>query len=166
MAEHWCKEHKQAFFKKGKMKGFAHPILDDEGEPTGGWCNEPETTSTKASYKADPAKLDSIETQVAIKEIGECWRTGKLSDGCPLVLGYQVWLLATLSITAEETKKATPKPQPAQDESPLKNVGELLSRCYENGIDRQQAMNILGVTDIKDIGDLDQAWQIIIATMK
>lgn len=47
MAEHWCKEHKQVFFKKGNMKGFAHPILDEEGEPTGDWCNEPKDEASK-----------------------------------------------------------------------------------------------------------------------
>ena len=32
---HWCKIHKTKFFKKGKMKGYAHPI-----EGTDEWCNE------------------------------------------------------------------------------------------------------------------------------
>ena len=34
---HYCTIHKTAFFKKGKMPGYAHPIGD-----TGEWCNEPE----------------------------------------------------------------------------------------------------------------------------
>ena len=34
---HYCKEHETVFFKKGKMRGYAHPIGD-----TGEWCNEPE----------------------------------------------------------------------------------------------------------------------------
>jgi len=70
MAEHWCKEHKQPFFKKGKMKGFAHPILDDEGEPTGAWCNEPkvegeddkpETKATGRSYGKSDKELAQIK---------------------------------------------------------------------------------------------------------
>jgi len=36
--EHWCKLHNVAFFKRGKMKGYAHQM---EG---GEWCNEPEET--------------------------------------------------------------------------------------------------------------------------
>ena len=32
---HWCMEHGTAFFKKGNMKNFAHPIGD-----TGKWCAE------------------------------------------------------------------------------------------------------------------------------
>ncbi len=39
MAEHFCNEHGKVFFKKGKMKGYAHPIEDEDGE-TVGWCNE------------------------------------------------------------------------------------------------------------------------------
>jgi len=34
---HWCSEHETVFFKKGKMKGYAHPI-----GKTGVWHNEPE----------------------------------------------------------------------------------------------------------------------------
>jgi len=34
-AEHWCAEHNTAYFKRGKMKSFAHPIGD-----TGEWCHE------------------------------------------------------------------------------------------------------------------------------
>lgn len=67
---HWCSEHKAVFFKKGKMKGYAHPIGD-----TGNWCNEPEEggdpmpedAPTEATYKADPDKIKSIERQCALK---------------------------------------------------------------------------------------------------
>jgi len=38
--EHWCFEHGAAFFKKGKMRSFAHPIKDDNGDDTGDWCHE------------------------------------------------------------------------------------------------------------------------------
>ncbi|KKK61123.1 hypothetical protein LCGC14_3017460, partial [marine sediment metagenome] len=36
-SEHWCEEHRMNFFKKGRMKGFAHKI-----EGTENWCNESE----------------------------------------------------------------------------------------------------------------------------
>jgi hypothetical protein len=36
---HWCQEHKIAYFKKGKMRGYGHPIMIDAKE-TGGWCHE------------------------------------------------------------------------------------------------------------------------------
>ena len=39
---HWCAKHKTPFFKKGNMKGYAHPIKDADGKDTGEWCNEEE----------------------------------------------------------------------------------------------------------------------------
>lgn len=45
-SQHWCKLHDTAFFKKGKMTSFAHPI---EGSEPKEWCYEP-------SKKAKPAK--------------------------------------------------------------------------------------------------------------
>jgi hypothetical protein len=40
-SEHWCKIHNTPFFKRGKMKDYAHPVKVD-GKDTGKWCNEPE----------------------------------------------------------------------------------------------------------------------------
>ncbi len=63
MAEHWCKEHQTVWFKKGKMRGFAHPILDEDGKATGEWCNEPEGVekapeSQGTKHEAAPALLN------------------------------------------------------------------------------------------------------------
>lgn len=38
LKSHWCSIHNTAFFKKGKMKGYAHPIGDSDE-----WCNEDES---------------------------------------------------------------------------------------------------------------------------
>lgn len=49
--EHYCAEHKTAFFKRGNMKGFAHPI-----EGTKEWHNEPaESTSPPKAPEAQPS---------------------------------------------------------------------------------------------------------------
>jgi hypothetical protein len=37
---HFCDTHATAFFMRGKMKGFAHPILDENEKETGKWCWE------------------------------------------------------------------------------------------------------------------------------
>ncbi len=55
MSEYWCKEHNVAFFKKGKMKGFAHPIGD-----TGEWCNMPE--GQEPAKEAHPSASESEST--------------------------------------------------------------------------------------------------------
>lgn len=69
-----CTEHNTPWFKKGRMKGHAHPL------DNGGWCNMPESTGEDTYipptvYTAetegppppvDPTRL-SIERQVALK---------------------------------------------------------------------------------------------------
>ncbi len=62
MPDKWCKEHKTLWFKKGNMKGYAHPVLDENGEPEKDengkpvWCNEPkhETTEQPPQKEAIP----------------------------------------------------------------------------------------------------------------
>ncbi len=41
---HWCEVHGVNFFKKGRMKGYAHPI-----EGTDEWCNEPDEPPNQPS---------------------------------------------------------------------------------------------------------------------
>jgi hypothetical protein len=48
--EHWCEKHQTKWFKRGKMKGYAHPIGD-----TGEWCNEPMVT------EADEPDIEQAE---------------------------------------------------------------------------------------------------------
>ena len=63
---HYCNEHKTPFFKKGAMKGYAHPI-----EGTDRWCNEPEGQAEpkekEKPFTYNPEKSASIERQVAVK---------------------------------------------------------------------------------------------------
>ena len=55
MSEYYCKEHQILYFKKGKMKGYAHPIGN-----TGEWCNMPEDQEPMAiptqdmTHKVEP----------------------------------------------------------------------------------------------------------------
>ena len=52
--EHWCSEHNTAFFKKGKMKSYAHPIGD-----TGEWCHE---------HRAKPEEQSPQEPEIVSGE--------------------------------------------------------------------------------------------------
>jgi len=95
MAEHWCKEHQTTFFKRGKMKGFAHEILDKDGESTGKWCNEPKSEATEkpapSTYKGRDE--DKVDRRTLVMEIGEDWRAGKRKDNDPLVVAREAFLL-------------------------------------------------------------------------
>ena len=81
MSGHYCTEHETTFFKKGKMKNYAHPI---EGADPTEWCNEPEeggdpipeekksapkteTMSKKDWSDKDEITRGSIHKQVALK---------------------------------------------------------------------------------------------------
>jgi len=74
----------------------------------------------------------SIEAQVAIKEIGECWRAGKLKDDDILVAGcYRPWLLGRLSppqmppSTPEKQQPGASKPETVVLSPPTKTVKPL-----------------------------------------
>ena len=70
-SEHYCQEHGVNFFKKGKMKSFAHPIKDASGKDTGKWCHEHKETPTKMAptSKSEPLEQPtSAEGQVKQKE--------------------------------------------------------------------------------------------------
>lgn len=53
MAKHYCVEHKTAFFMKGAMRGYAHPI---EGSDPTEWCNEPEDGGDETPTLEEEAK--------------------------------------------------------------------------------------------------------------
>ncbi len=61
--EHWCKEHDTKFFKKGRMKAYAHPLGD-----TGEWCHEHIVVEVKpADVNTPPAngKVEEVLQYVA-----------------------------------------------------------------------------------------------------
>ena len=85
--EHWCDEHKTAFFMKGNMRSFAHPVkdaagkqaVDEKGKAT--WCYEhhdkPESKTDPIADNADlwPDGKDGERIDEAIKSFNqpEAW---------------------------------------------------------------------------------------------
>lgn len=54
---HWCKKHNTAFFKKGKMKAYAHPVAGQEGV----WCSEPVDKSEPVEApEPEPVKEEKV----------------------------------------------------------------------------------------------------------
>lgn len=122
MAEHYCKEHQTAWFKKGKMKNYAHPVKDEQGEDTGEWCNEPEggakPEGSKPPKPDDMSKGDwaekdmihrsSIEAQTAFKGVIELIVAKVVSKDDPLgqtALNYAMSKLGNWSSQGGETPK-------------------------------------------------------------
>lgn len=98
---HYCNEHKTPFFKKGKMRRYAHPIKDADGNDTGEWCNEPEgQTEVEKQGKPftySPEKSASIETQVAVKATTDLWIADKFKADDKEVQLLRDWIMVHLS---------------------------------------------------------------------
>lgn len=87
---HWCAIHQTPFFKKGKMKNYAHMIKDENGEDTGEWCNESKSQTEEQEFEnlgkpELPQKLGFIDGQwfrenlAKIQENkGDSWAEDKL----------------------------------------------------------------------------------------
>ena len=52
--DHWCEIHQTSFFRKGKMRWWAHPIGD-----TGKWCSENKKTETKEAEIPEASHLEA-----------------------------------------------------------------------------------------------------------
>lgn len=109
MAEHWCKEHQTVWFKKGKMKGYAHPIMDENGEPTSEWCNEPKSATDVGSKTPEPPRSgstnDSIESQVAFKGMIELIVADKIQVNSPTGMATMTWAITRLEGKDVKTAK-------------------------------------------------------------
>ncbi len=58
--EHWCEKHQTKFFKRGKMKGYAHPIGD-----TGEWCNEDDQKQLETPPVVTTSKSNVLKTETS-----------------------------------------------------------------------------------------------------
>lgn len=135
MAENFCSEHQSVWFKKGKMRGFAHPIKDESGNDTGQWCNRPESETPpelpppvevktqpvpdnvyqkddKMSKEewAEKSKIEreSIQKQVALKCACELGAAGVITPDKTLAYAevYARFLLGDVNVTDETVFKA------------------------------------------------------------
>ena len=123
MTGHYCAEHETVFFKKGSMRGYAHPI-----GTTGKWCNEPDEIERVIKTPVDlpppeaileppkPPKDEltrsqEIERAVWFKELGECLRSGFIDvtkpQGLQLKMAYLAEMFRVLNIKPTKTE---PKP--------------------------------------------------------
>lgn len=96
MSEHMCPIHGVEFFKTPKMRGYAHPVTDAEGNKVykNGkqvWCNEDDLTTGDATPEPTPQperqepminreKQSSIEAQNARTNLTNLLVAGKLTE--------------------------------------------------------------------------------------
>ena len=109
------------------MKGYAHPILDDDGEKTGEWCNAPEGEgeADKPDAEMTPdmwAMKDylerwSIETQTAYKGVVELLVAKIILPDGELGKGAIDWA-STHFKPSPPTQKPAPKPAESTQGTP------------------------------------------------
>jgi hypothetical protein len=63
MPDHWCDEHHTEYFKRGKMRNYAHPI-----EGTRDWCNERSEKAGDAVDAASPPPDNTAEWVERVKD--------------------------------------------------------------------------------------------------
>ena len=119
---HYCSIHNTVFFKRGKMRGYAHPIKDGNGEDTGEWCNEKdlekvqnlEPQPSDRLLPKDQAIIDDevktkdqrIAEHVWWKEMGEMLRAKDIDQTKPagraMRTAYYAKMLSVLDIKIED----------------------------------------------------------------
>jgi len=120
-SQHWCKDHNTAFFKRGQMKHYAHPI-----EGTKEWCNEPTPKPQSAPQKPPQAQQRASAAppgktageQIASTELDDY--PPELEDGGPL------------------TEPAQTASEPQQTVSAKLTWGTVAARCMETSIRPEQ----------------------------
>ncbi len=190
MTEHYCTEHGVTYFKKGKMKGYAHPI-----EGGGDWCNMPEAPETERETaikeeihnaskptsddmsKKDWADKDritreSIETQTAyngIIALASSSDTGLArahDTGCLRVA--LDWAMAHFTTVTDaqtnETAEKVDDVREVSDPPVFKNQTEFYNACFETyGLKRAQVDKEI-TYPLKTKADVKKAWDQIVAT--
>lgn len=143
----FCQEHQEPFFKKGKMKNYAHPIGD-----TGEWCNAPEGAAEEPQAKAqtdnmskqewndrDSNTRNSIEGQKAADLTTQLWISDKLKDNDVRVEALLSWLLVALAKNMPD-KVEVVIDTPAQGTFGEAEIKALLNNA---GVTQKQASDIL-----------------------
>ncbi len=186
MAEkHWCSTHEVVFFKKGKMKGYAHPI---EGTDPVEWCNEPEgeedepkppvpKTQKEDTGRGSPTERLSIEAQVAFKGIVSLMGCGVINrdEGiAQTALNYAMsklghWSSLGKEVVPEKESKDEPMMTPEQGKAiwaivkkngyAQKNAMAIMMRLYQTSSSKnltaKQAADFISVLEAKKYLDED-----------
>ena len=102
-SQHWCKEHEAVFFKKGKMKSFAHPLKDAEGKDTGEWCHEHSNESTpEDAAQAAAQAAEDHPGEGTIPQTIQAFYNWVSSHGKQY---NRTWVLSTIEMTEEEIRQ-------------------------------------------------------------
>ena len=97
--EYWCEEHEVFWFKKGRMKGYAHPIGD-----TKEWCNMPVETEDETPTPIQPDKGEALDPKAERDRLEAELKAALLEQGIDSQ-GVPMWLFKNFNI--RDIKKTT-----------------------------------------------------------
>jgi len=167
--------------KKGYVNIKGEPVIIQTGNGQAAAV----LTTGNGYRKEDPAKIASIETQVAAKIISELWVADKLSEDKPedarLMDQLLAWCNARIpnpgqkgevtAVGAKERTQIPPSsgsahglapPTPPDGPEHFENRGQLFTACQKYlGVGPKGICEVLGITDPKNIIDLDEAYQAV-----
>jgi len=106
---HWCSIHKTPFFKKGKMKAYAHPIKEaDRVTDTGEWCNETQPEPIEMPPNLPECKIDMAWLKESLENLDwhDCAK----------------WLREHFKVTGTTVKALVESLTPEQQEEFVKRV--------------------------------------------
>jgi len=157
-SEHYCKEHDAIWFMKGKMKNYAHPIEDDEGNATGKWCNEPEGTEPKPKKETkdteSPGRQTSIEAQNAYTGIIALMCSGKIDIHSPLAETATNYAMSKLGNWSSmgAVEESQPSNEPMITGSQSSKILELAKeKSYDNQLVVAMLLRLYEVSARKDL---------------
>ncbi len=84
-SKRYCKHHNTEWFKRGKMRGYAHPI-----EGSDGWCNMPEDDAANIWGKTPPPSSQSSSGMSNKEFVERCQEQGWDKDDVEKALGKSV----------------------------------------------------------------------------
>jgi len=74
--EHWCGKHQTKFFKKGKMKSYAHPIEGTATADSVEWCHEHKEKPAQESSTAQKTDTPGPDLEQAERDSEELFPEG------------------------------------------------------------------------------------------
>ena len=140
---HWCAIHETPFFKRGKMKTYAHPIKDDFGEETGEWCNEVTEKAPEPKLKAET--LAPWEAKILAPS--------EKAKAAPLVPP------AEAPETNQELVDECWEKMGKETVGKVQNVTELKALMAKHKIGTREVLEILAIKSFMEIVDPDESWK-------
>ncbi len=144
--EHWCTEHNTAFFMRGKMKSFAHPIGN-----TSEWCHEKKAGATSDQDKEPTPETSPDATMTAQEDQGKASPAPEVSQQGQTTSDQD---FDKLKGEPTPAKSETPATKTKRDPATIKSITDLMRACHADfGLQPAGVLKELNVTTQSAITD-------------